>query len=110
MIYSTRFPSPTSLSAGNSSRASVGKAENPTRGARCMGLILLIVIWLITIASTYFFIAKTWWLPAGASAAAAGIDHHFTTTFILMGIRFWAAQLALGYLVCHSLDRHPPPS
>jgi cytochrome c oxidase subunit 2 len=70
-----------------------------------MGLILLIIIWLITFASTYFFIAKTWWLPAGASAAAAGIDHHFTTTFILMGIVFVAAQVALGYLVWHYRDR-----
>ncbi len=64
-----------------------------------MGLILLIVIWLITLVSTYFFIAKTWWLPVGASAAAAGIDHHFTVSFILMGIVFVAAQLALGFLV-----------
>jgi len=62
-----------------------------------MGLVLLIVIWLITLVSTYFFIAKTWWLPVEASAAAAGIDHHFTTTFILMGAVFVAAQLALGY-------------
>src|SRR6266481_3856171 len=43
VIYSPRFVSPTSLIAGNSSRALVGKAENPTRGARCMGLILLVV-------------------------------------------------------------------
>ncbi len=64
-----------------------------------MGLILLVVIWLITLISTYFFIAKTWWLPVGASAAAAGIDHHFTVSFILMGIVFVAAQLALGFLV-----------
>ena len=64
-----------------------------------MGLVLLLVIWLITIASTYFFIAKTWWLPAGASAAAAGIDHHFTVSFILMGTVFVAAQLSLGALV-----------
>ena len=63
-----------------------------------MGLVLLIVIWLITFVSTYFFIAKTWWLPAGASAAAAGIDQHFATTYVLMGIVFVAAQLALGYL------------
>jgi cytochrome c oxidase subunit 2 len=63
-----------------------------------MGLVLLIVIWLITFVSTYFFIAKTWWLPAGASAAAAGIDHHFATTYVLMGVVFVAAQLALGYL------------
>jgi cytochrome c oxidase subunit 2 len=64
-----------------------------------MGLVLLIVIWLITLVSTYFFIAKTWWLPVQASAAAAGIDHHFTTTFILMGAVFVAAQLGLGYFV-----------
>jgi len=70
-----------------------------------MGLILLIIIWLITFASTYFFIAKTWWLPAGASAAAAGIDHHFTTTFILMGIVFVAAQVSLGALVWIYRDR-----
>jgi len=70
-----------------------------------MGLILLIVIWLITFASTYFFIAKTWWLPVGASAAAAGIDHHFTTTFILMGIVFVAAQVALGGLIWIYRDR-----
>ena len=57
-----------------------------------MGLVLLVIIWLITFISAYFFIAKTWWLPTGASAAAAGIDHQFTTTYILMGIVFVAAQ------------------
>src|SRR5205823_10376537 len=63
-----------------------------------MGLVLLVVIWLITLVSTYFFVAKTWWLPAGASAAAAGIDHHFTVSFYLMGFVFVAAQLVLCYL------------
>ena len=70
-----------------------------------MGLILLLVIWLITFVSTYFFIAKTWWLPVGASAAAAGIDHHFTTTFILMGVVFVAAQVSLGALIWIYRDR-----
>src|ERR1700740_1790978 len=63
-----------------------------------MGLVLLVVIWLITLVSTYFFLAKTWWLPVGASAAAAAIDHHFTVSYILMGTVFVAAQLALGFL------------
>jgi cytochrome c oxidase subunit 2 len=71
-----------------------------------MGLVLLVVIWLITILSTYFFIAKTWWLPVGASALAPAIDHHFTTTYILMGIVFVAAQLSLGMLVWIYRDRH----
>jgi cytochrome c oxidase subunit II len=64
-----------------------------------MGLVLLIVIWLITFVSSYFFLAKTWWLPTGASAAAASIDHHFATTYLLMGIVFVAAQVTLGFLV-----------
>jgi cytochrome c oxidase subunit 2 len=64
-----------------------------------MGLALLLLIWLITLASTYFFVAKTWWLPAGASAAAGWIDHQFALTFVIMGVVFLAAQLSLGYLV-----------
>jgi len=70
-----------------------------------MGLVLLVVIWLITFISTYFFVAKTWWLPTGASAAAAGIDHHFTTTYILMGIVFVAAQVILGLFAWKYRDR-----
>jgi len=64
-----------------------------------MGLVLFVIIWLITIVSTYFFIAKTWLLPTGASAAAAAIDHHFAVTFVLMGIVFVSAQLSLGFFV-----------
>src|SRR3989475_13167163 len=63
-----------------------------------MGLILLIIIWLITLVSTYFFLAKTWWLPVGESASAAAIDHHFATSYILIGIVFVVAQLSLGFL------------
>ncbi|HEV2399119.1 MAG TPA: cytochrome c oxidase subunit II [Candidatus Sulfotelmatobacter sp.] len=64
-----------------------------------MGLALLVLIWLITVISTYFFVAKTWWLPVGASAAAGWIDGQFTKTFIIMGIVFVAAQFSLGYIV-----------
>lgn len=64
-----------------------------------MGLVLLCVIWLITLASTYFFVAKTWWLPAAFSTSAAAIDHQFFVTFVLMGIVFVAAQLGLGFFV-----------
>ncbi len=64
-----------------------------------MGLALLVLIWLITLISTYFFAAKTWWLPVGASAAAGWIDGQFKLTFIIMGIVFLAAQLSLGYIV-----------
>jgi cytochrome c oxidase subunit II len=71
-----------------------------------MGLLLLAVIWLITLISTYFFVAKTWWMLPGASAAAPWIDHQFALTFVIMGIVFVAAQLALGYLSWKYRD-HP---
>jgi len=74
-----------------------------------MGLVLLVVIWLITFISSYFFIAKTWWLPTGASAAAAGIDHHFATTYLLMGIVFVAAQVSLGYFAWKYRERPSSP-
>jgi cytochrome c oxidase subunit 2 len=64
-----------------------------------MGLALMVLIWLITLISTYFFVAKTWWLPVGAAASAGFIDRQFTFTFIIMGIVFLAAQLGLGYIV-----------
>jgi cytochrome c oxidase subunit II len=70
-----------------------------------MGLALLVLIWLITFFSTYFFAAKTWWLPHGAAAAAPWIDKQFALTFVLMGIVFVAAQLALGYLVWKYRER-----
>jgi cytochrome c oxidase subunit 2 len=74
-----------------------------------MGLALLLVIWLITFASTYFFAAKTWWLPVGASAAAGFIDGQFTLTLVLMGIVFLAAQLALGYFAWKYRERPAAP-
>jgi cytochrome c oxidase subunit 2 len=70
-----------------------------------MGLALLVIIWLITFASTYFFIAKTWWLPVGASAAAPWIDRQFSLTYFVVGIVFVAAQVGLGYVVWKYRDR-----
>jgi len=64
-----------------------------------MGLALLALIWLITLASTYFFVAKTWWLPPAAAASAHFIDGQFALTYVLMGVVFLAAQLGLGYIV-----------
>jgi len=74
-----------------------------------MGLALMAVIWLITLASTYFFAAKTWWLPVGASAATGFIDRQFTLTFVLMGIVFLAAQLSLGYIAWRYREQPSSP-
>jgi cytochrome c oxidase subunit II len=74
-----------------------------------MGLALMVVIWLITLISTYFFVAKTWWLPVGAAASAEFIDGQFALTFVLMGIIFLAAQLGLGYIVWRYREQPKAP-
>jgi cytochrome c oxidase subunit 2 len=74
-----------------------------------MGLALLVVIWLITLASTYFFVAKTWWLPVGAAEAANFIDGQFALTVVLMGVIFLAAQLSLGYIAWRYREQPSSP-
>jgi cytochrome c oxidase subunit II len=74
-----------------------------------MGLALMAVIWLITLASTYFFAAKTWWLPHGASDATKFIDGQFALTLLLMGIVFLAAQLGLGYFAWRYQEKPSSP-
>ncbi len=70
-----------------------------------MGLALLLVIWLITLASTWFFVTQKWWLPAAASLEGLPIDAQFTKTYIAMGVVFLAAQLGLGLFVWKYRDR-----
>src|SRR5205085_8619535 len=63
-----------------------------------MGLALLLIIWLITFVSTWIFIQHpAWlWLPPVASSYGPLIDDQFFFTYILRGIVFVAAQVALG--------------
>jgi cytochrome c oxidase subunit 2 len=74
-----------------------------------MGLALMVVIWLITLISTYFFIWHPWWLPHGAAAAVGFIDGQFALTFVIMGIVFLAAQLGLGYIAWKYRERPSAP-
>ncbi|MGH9533208.1 MAG: cytochrome c oxidase subunit II [Terriglobales bacterium] len=70
-----------------------------------MGLALLIVIWLITLISTYYFYIDKWPMPPLASAHGGAIDEQMKLTFILMGVVFLAAQLGLGLFVWKYRDR-----
>lgn len=70
-----------------------------------MGLALLFIIWLITLASTYFFYAQTWWMPGLASAEGGAIDAQFHLSYIAMGVVFLASQLGLGLFVWRYRDR-----
>ncbi|MCU1284432.1 MAG: cytochrome c oxidase, subunit [Acidobacteriales bacterium] len=62
-----------------------------------MAVALLIIISLITVGSAYFFGQS--WIPPLASAHGANIDHQFKLDLIVMGVVFFATQLALGLFV-----------
>ncbi len=70
-----------------------------------MGLALLIVIWLITLVSTYYFYIDKWPMLPLASAHGGAIDEQMKLTFILMGVVFLAAQLGLGLFVWKYRDQ-----
>ncbi|MGH9729703.1 MAG: cytochrome c oxidase subunit II [Candidatus Acidiferrales bacterium] len=67
--------------------------------------VLLAVVILILVGSTlYFHIAKTWWFPAPITPVGHQIDQQFFVTFIVTGIVFVLAQLALAWLVFRYRD------
>ncbi len=70
-----------------------------------MGLVLLLVIWLITLFSTYYFAVDKWAMLPLASAHGVAMDSWFHTTYIVVGVVFLAAQVALGWVVWKSRDR-----
>ncbi len=70
-----------------------------------MGLVLLIVIWLITLISTYYFAIDKWAMLPLASAHGPAMDSWFHTTYIVVGVVFLAAQIGLGWVVWKSRDR-----
>ncbi|MGB7023471.1 MAG: cytochrome c oxidase subunit II [Candidatus Acidiferrales bacterium] len=68
--------------------------------------VLLSIVILILVGSTlYFHIAKTWWFPAAITPVGHQIDQQFFVTFILTGIVFVLAQLALAWMVFRYRDR-----
>lgn len=68
-----------------------------------MGLALLIVLSLVTLASCYFFGQN--WLPLLASSQGADIDHQFKLNLVVLGIVFFVTQLALGLFVWKFRER-----
>lgn len=70
-----------------------------------MALALALAITLITLASCGLFLSHHWWFPRAISTIAPAIDHQFTVTFIVCGILFAAAQIALAYFVWRYRNR-----
>jgi cytochrome c oxidase subunit 2 len=65
-----------------------------------MGKALAVMLTLLTAAAIWMFAGqRALWFPENISTDGALIDAQFTRTFIVVGLAFIGAQLALGYAV-----------
>ena len=64
-----------------------------------MAKALALVLALIVSATLLLFVARFWWMPPVASAAGSAIDQEFTTTLVILGVVFVAAQIGLALFV-----------
>jgi len=64
-----------------------------------MGRLVGLAIWLIAIITVGLFLSGHWWFPEAVSQHGGDIDRQFNLTIWVVGISFFAAQIALGYVV-----------
>lgn len=62
-------------------------------------MLLAPVIWALAVAIVYFFLAKTWWFPPPINQHGIAYDAQFMRTLVVVGIIFFLAQFALGYVI-----------
>lgn len=67
-------------------------------------MLLAPVVWALTAIICYYFAAKTWWFPPSINAHGAAYDAQFMRTLIVVGIIFFLAQFALGYVIVRFRD------
>ena len=67
-------------------------------------MLLAPVVWALTVVICYFFIAQTWWFPPAISAHGLAYDGQFMRTLIVVGVIFFLAQFALGYVIVKFRD------
>jgi len=62
-------------------------------------MLLAPVVWVLTVVIVYFFVAKTWWFPPPINAHGVAYDAQFMRTLIVVGVIFFLAQFALGWVI-----------
>jgi len=67
-------------------------------------MLLAPVVWVITLAVCYFFVVKTWWFPPPISQHGIAYDDQFFRTLVVVGVIFFLAQFALGYVIVKFRD------
>ena len=67
-------------------------------------MLLAPIIWALAAVIVYIFAAKIWWFPAAINAHGAAYDAQFARTAIVVGVIFFLAQIALGYVILRFRD------
>jgi len=67
-------------------------------------MLLAPVIWALAVAIVYLFVAKTWWFPPPINQHGVAYDEQFMRTLVVVGIIFFLAQIALGYVIVRYRD------
>ena len=62
-------------------------------------MLLAPIVWVLAVVIVYFFAAKTWWFPPPINQHGIAYDAQFMRTLIVVGIVFFLAQFALGYVI-----------
>jgi cytochrome c oxidase subunit 2 len=62
-------------------------------------MLLAPVLWALTLIIVYLFAAKTWWFPPPINQHGQAYDAQFMRTLVVVGIVFFLAQMALGYVI-----------
>src|ERR1043166_3978955 len=62
-------------------------------------MLLAPLVWVLTVVICYFFVAKTWWFPPPINAHGLAYDAQFMRTLVVVGIIFFLAQFALGWVI-----------
>jgi len=62
-------------------------------------MLLAPVLWAMTLIVVYLFAAKTWWFPPPINQHGLAYDAQFMRTLVVVGIVFFLAQVALGYVI-----------
>jgi cytochrome c oxidase subunit 2 len=67
-------------------------------------MLLAPVVWVLAAVICYIFIAKIWWFPVAISVHATAYDVQFVRTLVVVGVIFFLAQFALGYVIVRFRD------
>ncbi|MGC1105902.1 MAG: cytochrome c oxidase subunit II [Candidatus Acidiferrales bacterium] len=80
-------------------------SRKSSTGSAAPAVLLAIALLILVVSTLYFHIAKTWWFPAAITPVGHQIDQQFFVTFIVTGVVFVLAQLALAWLVFRYRDQ-----